>query len=986
MRAFLLFLTCLLYFQTTNAQTTLIYSEDFEGGPGEFILNTGSVGDSVGPNRWIINNDYTGDPIYPNTPDQNNTVGGSINFAPFSNYLHIHDSQAFASNGSVGNSNFNPSVASDNFAETNNFCTLGLDSVRIAFYFNCVGAPGAYGELWYQADTGAWSQVSGVLLSNTTQWSYLEVYDPGFNNKNDLKFGFRWINDAGSTPPSVSLGIDGIRVVGVYSPEVFNVRLEIDTITPNPVCKGDGVLIFLNNPVPLCGLGYYEVQLSNIFGDFDLPTSLGIFELNNENTAPALFTLPIPTDINISNCYRIRVVRVDIQPFIISDTSFCIDIIDCPNIITTLMPAVISNPLDTICVGSVIDVPFYSEGVYLANTYIAQLSDSTGLFPPNPNIIGTSNDDTEYPPGTMPRGNVSGLIAAQNQPIPPGCNYYIRVISTSPATTGSVYGPFCIRECDIESNNKQDVSFCITDVEGGDTTLTVEINQYEPGATYSPPNEFQVQLLDYQTFAVINTGIIGSVEATSDTTVQITIPPIPQLFTIGIAPGAYYMRIVATNSDQGWDNLGTVIRLTVGAPNPSPLTIDIADPDFFFQPVGWDGDTTICQSDALYFVLSPFNPQSSYVWGLDDDANFAEGGPFTGILFNATGTNQLYVVETNFGCVGPGSSPAEITVLGPPPTTIAGPSQVCLGDTVTYQVTLSQSTYYQWDITGGSLIDTLSNQAQFVFTTPGSVQLQISAVNQCGNADNDRTILVRTPPVVDIGSDTTVCDEIELNLIAPDGSNFNHYWSIETEQVGTEPAYTLVTDSTTTIRVRVTNFGSLACETFDSLVVTIEEPQAGILDTVTICRGQSQVFAADTIADAYSWSTGETSNSITASDSGWYVLTLYFDDAVCERVDSFLLNAEVCYKPLELVNVFSPNGDGKNDTWIPKQTFKYEEFNIIIYNRWGIRVFESEDPFFAWDGSVNGNDDAPDGTYFYVAKLKHFENAEEFKGTVTLLR
>jgi hypothetical protein len=201
------------------------------------------------------------------------------------------------------------------------------------------------------------------------------------------------------------------------------------------------------------------------------------------------------------------------------------------------------------------------------------------------------------------------------------------------------------------------------------------------------------------------------------------------------------MRIVSTNSDQAWDNLGTVIRLTVGAPNPSPLTIDIADPDFFFQPVGWDGDTTICQSDALYFVLSPYNSQSSYTWGLDDDPNFAEGGPFTGILFNATGTNQLSVVETNFGCVGLGSTPATITVLGAPPTTIAGPSQVCLGDSVSYQVSLTPSTYYQWQIDSGSLVDTLSNQAVFYFSEPGSIQIEITAVNQCGNAANDRTIL-----------------------------------------------------------------------------------------------------------------------------------------------------------------------------------------------------------------------------------------------------
>jgi gliding motility-associated-like protein len=986
MRLLLLLTIGLFCLGNIQAQTTLVYSEDFEQGAGDFILNTGSVGDSIGPNRWIINNDYTGDAVYPNTTGQDNTVGGSINFGPFSNYLHIHDSQAFAGNSAVGNSNYNPAVASDNFTETNNFCTLGLDSVRLAFYYNCEGAADAYGELWYQADNGPWTQVPNIQLSNSPQWNYVVVYNAGFNNKNDLRFGFRWVNSATANVPSVSLGIDGIRLVGVYSPELYDVRLEIDTIIPTQVCKGDGVLMFLNNPVPLCGLGYYEVQLSNIFGDFDLPTSLGIFQLNNENPSPALFTLPVPTDINVSNCYRIRVVRVDIQPFIVSDTSVCIEIIDCPNTITTLMPAVVSNPLDTLCVGSVIDVPFYSEGVYLGNTYIAQLSDSNGFFPANPNIIGTSNDDTEYPPGTMPRGNVSGLIAAQNQPIPPGCNYFIRVVSTSPAVTGTVYGPFCIRECDIESNNKQDVSFCITDVEGGDTTLTIEINQYDPPATYSLPNEFQVQLLDYQTFAVINTGVIGSVEATSDTTVQIVIPPIPQLFTIGINPGAYYMRVVATNSNQGWDILGTVIRLTVGAPNPSPLTIDIADPDFFFFPVGWDGDTTICQSEALYFVLSPYNSQSSYVWGLNDDPNFAEGGPYTGILFNGTGNNSLYVVETNFGCVGPGSSPAEITVLGPPPTSITGPSQVCLGDTANYQVSLTPSTYYEWQISDGTLVDTLSNLAQFVFTQAGNITIEISAVNQCGNADNTRNIIVRNPPVVDIGNDTTLCDEALLSFIATDGPNYNQYWSIAGEQVGTGPDYSLITDSTVTLTVRVTNYGTLACEAFDSLTVLIEASDPGRLDTVTLCQGQTQQFAADTTADAYLWSTGDITPSITAADSGWYVLTLYFEGAVCTRVDSFLLDLQVCYKPLELTNAFSPNGDGTNDTWIAKQTFDYEEFSMIIYNRWGRKMYETNDPFFAWDGTTDTGEEASDGTYFYVARLKHFENSGEFKGTVTLLR
>jgi hypothetical protein len=49
-------------------------------------------------------------------------------------------------------------------------------------------------------------------------------------------------------------------------------------------------------------------------------------------------------------------------------------------------------------------------------------------------------------------------------------------------------------------------------------------------------------------------------------------------------------------------------------------------------------------------------------------------------------------------------------------------------------------------------------------------------------------------------------------------------------------------------------------------------------------------------------------------------------------------------------------------------------------------MYETNDPFFAWDGTTDGGEKATDGTYFYVARLKHFENSGEFKGTVTLLR
>ncbi len=968
----------------SEAQSTLVYTEDFENGSGAFGLNTSAeVGTNTGQNFWVVNAEYSGASLFPNTISQDSTTGGLINFAPFSNYLHITDSVAAATQN-ISNANFSTTDASDRFTSTTSFCTLGLDSVRIAFYYTCVGNPGASAQLFSQSDGGPWTAVPGAVFNNVSHWNYIEFYDEAFDNKNNLRFGFRWTNDGSGGVPTVSMGIDGVRIVGNYTPELYNVRLELDSITPNPVCRGDGVLLFFSNPVPLCGTGFYEVQFSNEFSDFTNYTSLGIFQLNNQNSQQILFTLPVPSNLNPNPCYRLRVMRIDVFPIVVSDTSICIQVESCPNQIITLQPAVLLNPTDTLCVGSVIDVPFYSLGVFLNNTYIAQLSDSNGLFPANPNVLGFVNDNTTYPPGTIPKGNVPGLVRAQNQPIPPGCNYYIRVISSSPSTIGSVYGPFCIRDCDIETNQKQDVKFCIDDVHGGDTLLTVDIGVYPPEATYTPPNEFQIQLLDFQSFGVLSTGVVGSVVAINDTTVQLIIPNLPNLFTVGLIPGNYYMRIVATNSDQPWDLSGTLVRLTIGAPNPSPLSIGIIDINTFLN-VSFDGDTTICVNDAIYFLLSPYNFSSSYVWSLNNDPSFFEGGPYNPILFNGIGDYTLGVTETNFGCVGPGSSQAVVHVQGFPSATVIGPFQACLGDTVSYTVPLNQNTYYSWNVNPGIIVDSLSNTAEIYFPISGTTTINMQAVNQCGAQSSTKSIQVRQPPNVVTSNDTTICFEQEVALSTPEGTNYNFFWSENGQQISQDRVITVHPDSTTTYVIRATNFGNLACESADTVVVIVQYPDTGNVKTIDVCEGEQAVLQSDTVGISYIWSNGMNTQSIAVSDSGWYYVLIIQNNELCPMIDSFKVNVKVCYQPLDLPNVFSPNGDGMNDVFTPGQTYMYDKFSIEIYNRWGLKVYESVNPYFEWNGiDLHGNK-LPDGTYFYIAKLEHHENSDLQKGTVTIL-
>lgn len=68
-------------------------------------------------------------------------------------------------------------------------------------------------------------------------------------------------------------------------------------------------------------------------------------------------------------------------------------------------------------------------------------------------------------------------------------------------------------------------------------------------------------------------------------------------------------------------------------------------------------------------------------------------------------------------------------------------------------------------------------------------------------------------------------------------------------------------------------------------------------------------------------------------------------------------------------NVFTPNGDGDNDVYklFGSPDPCYDEMDIKIYNRWGQLVFESEDPYFEWDGTKhNKGKECPTGVYFVI--------------------
>jgi len=86
-------------------------------------------------------------------------------------------------------------------------------------------------------------------------------------------------------------------------------------------------------------------------------------------------------------------------------------------------------------------------------------------------------------------------------------------------------------------------------------------------------------------------------------------------------------------------------------------------------------------------------------------------------------------------------------------------------------------------------------------------------------------------------------------------------------------------------------------------------------------------------------------------------------------------------------NVIVPNGDvDENRTFKLKFTSAVTDFRIVIFNRGGRQLYQSNDPAFEWDGTHDGTA-MPQGAYVWVAKFRDSDGrAHQEKGTVTVLR
>lgn len=149
------------------------------------------------------------------------------------------------------------------------------------------------------------------------------------------------------------------------------------------------------------------------------------------------------------------------------------------------------------------------------------------------------------------------------------------------------------------------------------------------------------------------------------------------------------------------------------------------------------------------------------------------------------------------------------------------------------------------------------------------------------------------------------------------------------------------------------------------------------------------------------WSNGEVGENLSGLEAGLYSVQITdFNGCMvpqevqvnrnndCKSTDPDPRPRPIDVTEDDINNIYTPNGDGKNDTWVlgPDLT-TYDAIGMRIVNIYGDEVFSTSDYNNEWDGTYrNSNDPLPEGTYYFQAEFQRENLSKTLTGFVTLKR
>jgi gliding motility-associated-like protein len=415
-------------------------------------------------------------------------------------------------------------------------------------------------------------------------------------------------------------------------------------------------------------------------------------------------------------------------------------------------------------------------------------------------------------------------------------------------------------------------------------------------------------------------------------------------------------------------------------------------------------NTTICSGENVTLSASG---GTDYFWDTGETTSSILVTPSTTTNYNVT------VSTTSNGKTCSDNATATVNVNSNP-TLIATPqsSTICSGDDIQISASGNGVTSYVWTnsndnstLTGASQsINPLTNTWYYVTGTDG---------NGCVGMDSI-VVNVNESPQIDLSSLEVVSAScangggtISGVTVAGGTQPITYFWTNGVAQIGNTPTiggltdgtyYLTVTDDnncqdTISVNVGYINASTVVANDDDTTTlynhevkINVVTNDTGDVQTVTIVSQANNGFVTYTGNGIYIYTPNP---GFIGTDSFAYQIC----DVACENecdeatVTIVVNNLDGVIIP----NSFSPNDDSYNDKFVIVNLEQYDNNSIVIYNRWGDKVYEASPYQNDWDGTsenakmvINGNQ-VVDGTYYFVLDLG-IEDKDPINGFIDLRR
>jgi gliding motility-associated-like protein len=409
---------------------------------------------------------------------------------------------------------------------------------------------------------------------------------------------------------------------------------------------------------------------------------------------------------------------------------------------------------------------------------------------------------------------------------------------------------------------------------------------------------------------------------------------------------------------------------------------------------------TICEGDANPVLNAQGQNLLWYTAATGGTGSPAAPVPTT----TSVGVQEYYVSQTINNCEG---DRALIRVTVNPKVEASltvSPDKGCTGQAVTVTFTGNGpiTSTYNWNFDGADdVTGTGAGPYQATWNTVGDKTVTVTITNLNCTATASANVNIQSTPTAHFDIQKDVClKEIVRVQVDYDLMNYPQFvWTFGNAEVldgsGYGP-YSIKWNSTGQQYVSLQLTGINCPSEIFIDTINVHSPVAKVMSMSSseICTADSILFTAQPGLDyQYEWLPATYFGDNTNTLSIWgivqkagYIQLRVTDRWGCISADSLLLETKSCCDVF-LPNVFTPNGDGKNDVFRMVTKGNQQLSIFVIMDRWGKRVFESVNQYETWDGSYNG-EPQDIGTYQYYLRYKCIDSKEimELKGDLILLR